>query len=100
MSGDNSVSKVGGNRKREKTGGRKKGTPNKMTAKAKGAIEQAAETLGGAERLAAWAKEDPANERVFWSQIYTKLLPLQVKGEDDKPIPIAVVERRIVKANN
>lgn len=105
MSGDNSGTKVVANsagfqKGHKKAGGRKKGTPNKMTAKAKGAIEQAAETLGGADRLAAWAKEDPANERVFWSQIYTKLLPLQVKGEDDNPIPIAVVERKIVKANN
>jgi uncharacterized protein YjbJ (UPF0337 family) len=99
MSGDNSAPKVGKN-----TGnagkGRPKGSKNKVTAKAKTAIEVAAEKLGGADRLVAWVKEDPANERVFWSQIYTKLLPLQVKGEDDKPIPIAVVERRIVKANN
>lgn len=60
-----------------KTGGRKKGTPNKTTAVAKEAIELAAEGIGGVERLIDWVKEDPGNERVFWSQMYTKLLPLQ-----------------------
>lgn len=60
--------------------GRKKGVPNKTTTAAKEAIELAAKKLGGASRLAEWAKEDPLNERVFWSTIYPKLLPLQVKG--------------------
>jgi hypothetical protein len=48
---------------------------------AKEAIAFAAEGLGGANRLMLWAKEDSRNERVFWSQIYTKLLPLQVNAE-------------------
>lgn len=100
MSGDNATSKVDGSGKRKKTGGRKKGTPNKVTVAVKDAIEAAAEKLGGTDRLVEWAKEDPGNERIFWSQIYTKLLPLQVKGEGDNPIPVALVERRIVKADN
>lgn len=83
-----------------KTGGRKKGTPNKTTVKAKEAIEIAAQGLGGADRLIAWAKEDPSNEKVFWSQMYTKLLPLQVKGDPDAPVAVAVVERKIVKTDN
>lgn len=60
--------------------GRKKGSQNKTTRAAKDAIALAAEELGGADRLVAWAKEDPANERAFWTNIYTKLLPLQVNG--------------------
>jgi hypothetical protein len=36
--------------------------------------------LGGTDRLIAWAKEDPANEKVFWGTIYLKLLPLQLNG--------------------
>src|SRR5687767_4544668 len=67
-------------------GGRPAGVPNKVTGVAKSAIETAAEGLGGAPRLIAWAKEDPLNERVFWSQIYTKLLPLQVSGDPDSPL--------------
>jgi hypothetical protein len=60
--------------------GRAKGSRNKMTLIAREAIAYAAEGLGGADRLVAWAKEDPQNERVFWGTIYPKLLPLQVEG--------------------
>ena len=65
---------------REKTGGRVKGTPNKTTSTAREAISYAAQTLGGGERLVEWVREDPLNERAFWSSIYPKLLPLQVNG--------------------
>lgn len=60
--------------------GRPKGSPNKTTRAAKDAIAFAADELGGGERLAAWAKEAPENEKAFWSSIYPKLLPLQVNG--------------------
>lgn len=60
--------------------GRPKGALNKTTAAAKDAIAQAAEALGGASRLVDWAKEEPANERIFWGTIYPKLLPLQVSN--------------------
>jgi len=63
--------------------GRRKGSKNKMTMAAKQAIELAAEGVGGADRLIDWIKEDPSNEKVFWSQMYTKLLPLQVNGSGD-----------------
>ena len=72
--------------KGKKTGGRQAGTPNKVTSAAKSAIEQAAEGIGGVERLKAWVREDPLNERAFWTQIYTKLLPLQVSGDPDQPL--------------
>jgi len=72
-----------------KTGGRQKGTPNKMTQTAKDAIALAAERLGGTDRLVAWAQEDPANERVFWGTIYPKLLPLQVTGDADNPLQVS-----------
>ena len=62
--------------------GRKKGELNKTTRAAKDAIAFAADALGGAERLTAWAKEDEANERAFWTTIYPKLLPLQVANAD------------------
>ena len=76
--------------KGKKTGGRQRGTPNKTTSVVKDAIQLAAEGLGGWQRMMAWAKEDPLNERVFWGQVYPKLLPLQVTGEDGKSIPISV----------
>jgi hypothetical protein len=66
-----------------KTGGRQKGTTNKVTALAKDAIAAAADRLGGVDRLVEWVREDASNERVFWGQIYPKLLPLQVAGAED-----------------
>jgi len=70
--------------------GRPKGVPNKMTIAAKEAIAIAADKLGGADRLVAWAQEDPANERVFWGTIYPKLLPLQVSGEGGGPVSLSM----------
>lgn len=72
-------------------GGRKPGVPNAITTAAKSAIELAFEGLGGATRLQAWAKSDPLNERAFYTQIWVKLLPLQVTGQDGKDlIPPAI----------
>ncbi len=65
--------------------GKPKGAISKTTRTAKEAIALAAEGLGGADRLVAWAKEDPLNERAFWSSIYPKLLPVQVANADDEP---------------
>ena len=78
-----------------KTGGRQKGTLNKQTALAKDAINMAAERIGGVERLVAWIEEDPQNERVFWSSIYPKLIPVALSGDPDSPIH-HVIERRVV----
>jgi hypothetical protein len=64
-----------------KGAGRPKGSPNKVTKAAKEAIAEAAEKLGGVNRLVAWAKEDPLNERAFWATVYPKLIPLQLTGE-------------------
>jgi hypothetical protein len=61
--------------------GRPKGALNKTTTAAKDAIALAFEGLGGTQRLIDWAKEEPENERAFWTSIYPKLLPLQVNGE-------------------
>jgi hypothetical protein len=78
--------------------GRIKGSLNKTTKTAKEAIALAAEKLGGAERLVAWAQEEPQNERVFWGTIYPKLLPLQVTGEGGGPVQIAEIRRIVVDA--
>lgn len=71
--------------------GRPKGVPNKLTASVKEAIEAAAQGLGGASRLEAWAREAPENEKAFWTTIYPKLLPLQVTGKDGGPLQVAAV---------
>lgn len=63
--------------------GRPPGSRNKTTVAAKEAISLAAEKLGGVNRLVAWAKEAPENERAFWATIYPKLMPLQVAGDGE-----------------
>ena len=68
--------------------GRPKGSPNKVTAAAKDAIAQAAEQLGGVNRIVEWAREDPKNEHAFWATIYPKLIPVQVSGEGGGPVAV------------
>jgi hypothetical protein len=70
--------------------GKPKGALSKTTKTAKEAIALAADGLGGVDRLVAWAKEDPLNERSFWSSIYPRLLPVQVSGDADNPLQHAV----------
>ena len=77
--------------------GRPKGSLNKLGKAAKDVIAAAAAELGGEARLVAWAKEDPQNERAFWTSIYTKLLPLQLSGEGGGPVDhLHRIERVIV----
>ena len=68
--------------------GRPKGSENKLTRTVRDVIAQAAEGLGGHERLIAWVREDPKNEAAFWTSIYPKLLPLQLRGDAANPIRI------------
>ena len=70
--------------------GRPKGSQNKVTKAAKDAIAEAAEQLGGVNRIVAWAKEDAQNERAFWATVYPKLLPLQVTGDGGGALEINV----------
>jgi hypothetical protein len=63
-----------------KLGGRKKGTPNKLTREAKDALASVFERMGGEDALLAWAVE---KQDVFYSALWPKLLPLQVNGTHD-----------------
>lgn len=76
--------------------GRPKGSRNKVTGIAKDIIAEAADRLGGVERLVDWAKEAPENERAYWAQIFPKLLPLQVAGDPDAPL-VHELRRTIVR---
>ena len=79
--------------------GRPKGASNKTTRTAKEAIALAAERLGGVDRLVNWCKEDPANEKAFWSSVYPKLLPLQVSNEGEDAFRVDMITRRVVDTN-
>jgi hypothetical protein len=70
---------------------RKKGVPNKLTTGAKEVIAQVAENIGGVARMTKWVRESKKNEHAFWTSIYTKLLPLQVAGDQDNPLTVTVV---------
>lgn len=59
----------------KKTGGRLPGSPNKLSSDVREAILKVADDLGGPKRLLSWAREAPENERIFWANIYPKLLP-------------------------
>jgi hypothetical protein len=83
----------------QRFGGRRKGTPNKVTAAVKDVIATAADQLGSIKRLVEWVKEDPMNERLFWGTIYPKLLPLQLAGDPNNPIEVVGrIERIIIGA--
>jgi len=79
-----------GSKPGERRGGRQKGTPNKMTQDAKEAIEFVAHGLGGAEGMLIWAQKDPTNERIFWSNIYPRILPKEIKAEVDATLVVNV----------
>lgn len=77
-----------------KTGGRKKGQPNKNTTALKDAILNAFANAGGEAYLARVAAEDP---RTFCT-LLGKVLPMQVTGEDGGPIEtVHEIRRTIVR---
>jgi hypothetical protein len=45
------------------------------------ALHLAAQRHGGVDALVKWIRRDKENERIFWSAIYPRLLPLKVDGE-------------------
>jgi len=65
-----------------KTGGRSKGTPNKITADLKGMILRALDGAGGVKYLQRQADESPA----AFLTLVGKVLPLQVTGEGGGPV--------------
>lgn len=66
--------------------GRSKGAVNKTTKAAKEAIAEAFDKMGGTKALVEWAKRSDDNRKVFYSQIWPKIVPLQVGGDPDNPL--------------
>ena len=56
-------------------------SPKKLTLDAKAAIQLAFEDLGGTDRLIGWANE-PGNLGQFYTQIWSKIIPKDVKTEN------------------
>ena len=55
-------------------------------------IAEAFARIGGARRLADWAREDAANERIFWERILPKLLPLEREAERVGAIDLSALD--------
>ena len=72
--------------KGKKTGGRTKGTPNKVTGELKDMILGALSNKGGMAYLERQADDNPT----AFMTLVGKVLPLQVTGENGQAIPIAV----------
>ena len=45
------------------------------------ALSLAAECSGGVGALVKWIRRSPENQRIFWSEIYPRLLSVRVDGE-------------------
>jgi hypothetical protein len=77
-------------------GGRPPGTPDKAPKAFKDVVVEAVMLMGGASGLVDWARRDPANEFAFWTEIAPRVLPKIIEGNPDAPIPLQVIERRII----
>lgn len=79
-------SKVGPDGKRPKTGGRKAGTPNKVTKELKEMILAALDQAGGVDYLYQQALETPGP----FLALIGKVLPTTIKGEIEATVKASV----------
>lgn len=70
-----------------KTGGRRKGTPNKTTAALKEMILGALDDVGGRKYLAACAVEQPA----AFMRLLGQVLPTTLATDDGAPLVVEIV---------
>lgn len=77
-----------------KSGGRIKGTPNKVTSAFKTAVLNVFNENGGEGWLSRWAMENPTE----FFKIAARLIPQEITGKDGGPIEMQVkkIERVIV----
>jgi hypothetical protein len=86
------MSKVGGSR--PKTGGRKKGTPNKTTALLKDAILRAAENAGNDKGMVGYLTLQATLNPGPFMALLGKVLPMQITGVGDGPVKLVVEWQR------
>jgi hypothetical protein len=78
-----------------KTGGRKKGTPNKISSALKDAILQAAENAGGEDGIVGYLVVQALNNPSAFMSLLGKVLPMTI-GDTDKEETNRVIETRFV----
>lgn len=76
-----------------KHGGRKAGTPNKLSGTVKDNVIAVFDAIGGVANMTSWAME---NSTEFY-RLYSKLMPLQLTGDPESPITFQRIERTIVR---
>lgn len=64
-----------------KTGGRQKGTPNKVTAQLKDAILLAAENAGGEQGMVGYLTDIAEKQPAVFLPLLIKILPMQIEEE-------------------
>lgn len=73
-----------------KSGGRKKGTPNKTSADVRDMVLRALNKAGGTEYLARQAEENPGP----FMTLVGKVLPTQITGDPDAPVAVTIEDKR------
>ena len=73
-----------------KSGGRQKGTPNKLTKSAREAYALAFEGIGGVPAFTVWAQE---NQTEFY-KLHARLIPVEHVGEGGEG-PIATIVKHV-----
>ena len=63
-----------------KTGGRRPGSLNKRTIAVKEAVKFVAEQLGGPQAMLERVRKNDENEKIFWSVMFMKLLPVETNS--------------------
>lgn len=76
-----------------KTGGRQKGSPNKVTAQLKDMILTALDDAGGVDYLKQTAIDNPS----AFLTLVGKVLPLQLSGDSENPLIVQSITRKIIK---
>lgn len=73
-----------------KTGGRTKGTPNKITADLKRAILEAAEAAGGEGGTAGYLTRQANENPAAFMTLLGKVLPTTLAGDPANPLPLSI----------
>ncbi len=85
LEGKSNKSKRGGKRPGS---GRKKGKPNIITALLKDAVLQAATNAGGAEGIVGYLQTQAVLNAGPFMGLLGKVLPMQISGDPDNPVPV------------
>ena len=78
-----------------KTGGRKKGTPNKVSLSLKQAVLETFERLGGVQHMFTWAKEHSGDFYRMAARLVPPGVPVHIEGLEG---PLAAQGSAVVKA--